>query len=94
MKISEVTLQDVKNYCKVEDNTEDSLFTIILTAVKNHIKSYTGLTYETMDTKEDLTMALLILVNEMYENRQYTVQNDKINMVIKSILDSHCVNFL
>jgi len=94
LKISEVTIQSLKDYAKVDYNDDDALFSIILAAVKAHILSYTGLSSDNADLKEDLTIALFVLANEMYENRQFTVQNDKINTVIKSILDSHCINLL
>jgi uncharacterized phage protein (predicted DNA packaging) len=94
IKISEVTIQNIKDYLRLEDDTEDTLISTILVAIKAYIKSYTGLTIEFMDTKEDLTIVLMILANEMYENRQYTVEKDKVNKVVQSILDMHCVNLL
>lgn len=94
MKISEVTIEDLKDYARVENTEEDNVFNIILSAVKSHILSYTGLNIDSADLKEDLTMVLFVLANEMYENRQFTVQNDKVNVVIKSILDKHCINLL
>lgn len=94
MKISVVTIADLKAYAKDEDNIEDNLWTDILIGAKEFVKSYTGLDSAGMDSHEDLTIALKVLANEMYEQRQYTVQNDKVNVVIKSILDRHCINFL
>lgn len=94
MKISEVTIQDLKEYANVEHELDDKLFSNILLAGKSYIKSYTGLTSEQMDTKEDLPIALMVLSNEMYDNRTFTVQDDKVNKVIKSILDMHSINLL
>lgn len=94
MKISEVTIEDLKEYAVVSHNLDDKLFTNILAASKAYIKSYTGLTLEEMDTKEDLTIVLMILCNEMYDNRAYTVENDKANKVVNSILDMHSINLL
>lgn len=94
MKISEVTITDLKEYANVDHSLDDNLFHNILLAVKSYIKNYTGLTIEEMDNKEDLTIALMILCNEMYDNRAYTVENDKTNKVVNSILDMHSVNLL
>jgi uncharacterized phage protein (predicted DNA packaging) len=94
MKISEVTLQDVKDYCKIEYSDDDVIINSILIASKSYIKNYTGLTDETVDLKEDLTIALLVLCNDMFENREFIVQKDKINLVVKSILDMHSTNYL
>lgn len=94
MKISEVTTQELKDYAHVYHDLDNILFTSILAACKSYIKGYTGLTTEKMDEKEDLTIALYVLSNELYDNRTFTVENDKVNTVIKSILDMHSVNLL
>ncbi|MDF2788680.1 MAG: hypothetical protein K0S80_1778 [Neobacillus sp.] len=96
MKISQVTRQDLMEYAR-EYNDEPEItktFDNILVACKSFIKSYTGLSDDQMDTKEDLTIALMVLSNEMYENRVFTIQNDKVNVVIKNILDMHSINLL
>lgn len=94
MKISEVTMQDLKEYARVDFLDDDYLFENILKACKSYIRGYTGLTLEVMDEKEDLTMVLFVLSNELYDNRSFTVQNDKVNTVIKSIMDMHSINYL
>lgn len=94
MKISEITIEELKSYANVFHSEDDNLFKSILAASKAYIKNYTGLTTEQMDLREDLTIALYVLSNELYDNRSFTVQNDKVNTVIKSILDMHSVNLL
>jgi uncharacterized phage protein (predicted DNA packaging) len=94
MKISEVTITDLKEYANVDHALDDNLFQSILVATKAYIKGYTGLSVEQMDAKEDLTIALMILANEMYDNRAYTVENDKANKVVNTILDMHSINLL
>ncbi len=94
MKISEVTIETLKEYANVEHNYDDKIFTNILIAAKSYIKSYTGLSDEQVDKKEDLTIALMVLCNEMYDNRVFSVQDNKANTVIANILDMHSVNLL
>jgi hypothetical protein len=94
MIISNVTIEDLKEYARVYDNEDDNLFHSILLACKTYIRGYTGLTFEQMDEKEDLTIALFVLSNELYDNRTFSVQDDKVNVVIKSILDMHSLNWL
>lgn len=94
MKISEVTIVDLKNYAKIDFEEDDKLFSDILTACKMFISGYTGLSTLQLDTKEDVTIVLMVLANEMYDNRAYTVQNDKLNPVVKTILDMHSINLL
>jgi hypothetical protein len=94
MEISLVTIQDLKDYAHVYHFEDDILFMSILGACKSYIKGYTGLSVEQMDEKEELTIALFVLSNELYDNRTFTVENTKVNTVIKSILDMHSVNLL
>ncbi len=93
MKISEVTINELKEYANVEHDLDDKLFNMI-SAAKSYIKSYTGLTLEQIDDKEDLTIALMTLTNEMYDNRVFIVQDIKLNTFISSILDMYSVNLL
>jgi uncharacterized phage protein (predicted DNA packaging) len=94
MKISEVTIDDLKEYANVEHDYDDVMLNNILLAAKSYIKGYTGLNEEQIDSKEDLTLALLVLCNEMYDNRSFSVQDNKSNFVIKNILDMYSINLL
>ena len=94
MKISEITLKDIKDYLHVYHVFDDQLITAILIASKNFVKNYTGLTTEGLDDKDDLSMAVFILASELYDNRAYTVENTNVNPVIEAILNMHSVNLL
>lgn len=186
MKLSEVIIDDLKQYANVYTSDDDNLFTVILIAGKSFISTYTGLPLirdpntpmvnpvsagafsitgtstagytinatlpdntvlistvlsdgtwtinipvgETLnkgdvinvtktnpagnvsaptmvvvgntsapypqccDDYEDLTIVLFTLANEMYDNRDFVVDNDKLNFVVKQILDSYSVNLL
>jgi N12 class adenine-specific DNA methylase len=94
MKISEITLKDIKDYLHVYHILDDQLISAILIASKSFVKNYTGLTNEGLDAKEDLSMAVFILASELYDNRVYTVENKDVNPVIEAILNMHSVNLL
>lgn len=96
MRVSEITPGELAKYAR-EDETDTeilSTFTIILSAVKAYIKGYTGLSDEQLDTKEDISITVFILANEMYENRIFTVKDNNINKVVQTILDMHSINLL
>ncbi len=93
MKASEVTIAELKAYCRAEDE-EDSVFQIILDACKAYIIGQTGLTTEQMDRYEDLTMAILILGSDMYDNRAYHQKEAKPNLAVKAIIDQYQMNIL
>jgi uncharacterized phage protein (predicted DNA packaging) len=94
MKINEITLKDIKDYLHVYHNEDDTLISAILTASRSFVKNYTGLTNESLDSKDDLSMAVFILSSELYDNRAYTVENNNVNPVIEAILGMHSVNLL
>ena len=93
MKFSEVDVEIVKEYANAYD--EDSgLLKIILEGAKSRVKSYTGLSDDELDLHEDITIALLVICNEMFENRVYSADSSKANILISSILDSYSQNLL
>ena len=94
MKISEITVEEVKNYLHVYHDEDDGLISAILIAAKAFVKNYTGISPEKLDISEDLSMAVLILSSELYDNRVYTVENNAVNPVIQALLDMHSVNLL
>ena len=91
MKLSELTIEEAKLYCRAEDE-EDEVFEIILDACRAFIRGQTGLTDEEMDKYEDLTMAALILASDMYDNRTYQQKETKVtaNLAAKAIIDQYC----
>lgn len=94
MTLNELDLATVKNYLRVDDNDDDAAIGNMLTAAKSFIKGYTGLSEMETDYHDDLTAAALVLCAEMYDNRLYTVETDKLNPIAKSILDLHAANLL
>lgn len=95
MNISEVTIENLIDYCNAYDDEQTKReMTIILSGVKAYIKSYTGLTNEEMDEIEDLTLVLLAICADMFDNREFTVESNAVNSLYKSILDMHSMNYL
>jgi uncharacterized phage protein (predicted DNA packaging) len=98
MKISEITIVELKNYLHVYHTEDDNLISAILIASKAFVKNYTGLTDDSLnmsgDSSDDLSMAVFILASELYDNRSYTVDKTSVNPVIQTILNMHSVNLL
>lgn len=94
MKISELTLDTVKQFLRVEHTEDDGLIGATLTAATAYALSYTGLTAEEADGLPDLTIALLVLCSEMYENRRASVETDRENPVVRTILGMHSRNLV
>lgn len=94
MKISDITIEDLKKYANVFHDEDDDLFDSILTSCKSYIKGYTGLDDVQMDDREELSIAIYVLSNELYDNRMFTVDKNKVNFVVNSILSMHSFNLI
>ena len=94
MKISEITPEQVVEYARMDAEGGDISPAALLAAAKAYVKSYTGLTEAEMEGHEDISIAILALCSDMYDNRQMTVEKSNVNRVIQSILDLHSVNLL
>ena len=97
MKLSEIDVPFVKEYLRQDGDEDDKLIRAILEGAKNYIVKYTGQSLEKLEESEDLTIAVLVLVAEFYDNRTISV-NERINLRINSMLESlisrHSVNLL
>ena len=95
-KISDVTYSDVADYIHVYDLTDDEINTLntLITVAKSYIQQYTGRTETEIDGYSDLVIVLLILIQDMWDNRTLYVDKSNLNNVVKSILNLHSVNLL
>ena len=79
-----------------ENLTEEDL--TLIQAMQDAAVSYcagqTGLTKEEMDEHEDITIAVLTLISDMWDNRSMSIDRSNINRVIDTILGMHCINLL
>ncbi|MBR1751908.1 MAG: head-tail connector protein [Ruminococcus sp.] len=95
MCVSDIDLNSLKKFCREDfDDQDDMLEDIILPSAKSFVISYTGLNETELDDHEDITIAVLVLSAEMYDERRYTVDSANLNPLVKSILDLHCNNLI
>lgn len=96
MKISELTPQIVKDYCGISDSDSDDIIEkALLPAAKAYIIGYTGLTAEQCDEHEDIAIACMVLVNDMFSQRDYTISmHRQVSPTVKTILGMYAVNYL
>lgn len=95
-KVSEVTSTDIAEYLRVGEVTasEDGFLKTIIGAATAFMRKYTGLTAAQLDDSEDFVVALLVLCQDMYDNRALYVDSSNVNLAVQSILDMHSVNLL
>ena len=104
-KVSEITIQDVADYIKIDDYDESEIETY-LNVAKNYISNYTGIPEasedddeeeeetETLDSYADFVIVVYVLCQDMYDNRSMYVNGGNINKVVQTILDMHTKVYL
>lgn len=94
MKLSEVTIEHVREYLRLEPNADTSTLPILIASAKRYIINYTGKTAEELDKYEDVSIAMMVLVSEFYDNRRYLQDRNYSNQAVETILNMHSVNLL
>lgn len=95
-KVSDITPEDVAEYLRLDEVTEDDINTLntLILVAKDFIQNYTGRSAEDLDTYADLILVVLVLCQDMWDNRAYYVDKTNLNAVVDSILHMHSVNLL
>ncbi len=94
MKVSEVTTEYARDYCGRSDASENTRIETCMAAAKAFIKGFTALDDDRIDEHEDITIAYLVLINEWYTNRDYTVEKAATNPSVNAILAMYAENYL
>ena len=103
MKVSEITVNDIANYLRLSEISEEENKNIelFLNIARNYIENYTGIPQksedekaETLDTHPDFIIVVYVLCQDMYDNRVMYVDGKNINNSIRTILDMHTRNNL
>ena len=95
-KVSEITAADVASYIRLTEYTDEDTNTLnnLIGIAKAYIEQYTGRTEEQLDEFQDFVIVVLILCQDMWDNRTLYVDNSNLNTVVESILGLHSVNLL
>ena len=102
MKVSEITVSNIAEYLRLETGEYNELeLANLLTVAKKFISNYTGIPItsedplvETLDSHEDFYIVVMVLCQDMYDNRSYYVEKNNLNKVVETILGMHSVNLL
>lgn len=95
-KVSEITALDIAGYIRLDEVTTDdtNTLTTLLGVAKNFVSSYTGRTLEELDNYQDFVIVVLILCQDMWDNRTLYVDKGNLSHVVETILGMHSVNLL
>lgn len=95
-KVSDLTTVSVAEYLRLvdPDTTDTNTLTTLLGVAKDYITQYTGKTLEQLDDYQDMIIAVLVLCQDMWDNRTLYVDTSSANKVVESILNMHSGNLL
>ena len=95
-KVSDLTAANVSEYLRLVDpSTEDTnTLTTLLNVAKSYVSEYTGKTAAQIDEHADIVIAVLVLCQDMWDNRSLYVDSSNVNKVVESILGLHSENLL
>lgn len=97
MKLSELDLSLAKEYLRQDGDEDDKLIGAIIEASKSYICNYTGQSIDQLEEYEDVTIAVLVLIAEFYDNRTINVNdrlNLRVNTMLEGLLGRHSVNLI
>ena len=88
-KVSEITTADIAEYIRLGEvsDAEEKQLQTFLTVAKDYVTNYTAL--EDLDEYADLVVVILILCQDMYDNRSLYIDKNNPNKVVQTILDMH-----
>ncbi len=96
LKVSEITYEDVASYLRLSelDNDDENMLKNLINISKSFIINYTGRSAEELDKFQDFVIVVLILCQDMWDNRTLYVDKTNLNKVVDTILGMHSVNLL
>ena len=95
VKVTDLTIEHVKEYLRIDGNDEDQALTTMLAASKSYLQSYLKQKFTEFDELPDeFTIACLALVAHWYERREIQSAKDVGNeapYIFSALLDLHRV---
>lgn len=93
-KVSDITAESVAEYLRLDEVSEEekNTLTMLISIATSFIKSYTGL--DDLDKYHEFVIVVLILCQDMWDNRTMYVDSKDLNNTVQSILAMHSVNLL
>ena len=95
-KVSDITAESVADYLRLDEvtNSEINTLEMLISIATSYIKSYTGLDDAGVDKYPEFVIVVLILCQDMWDNRTMYVDSKDLNNTVQSILAMHSVNLL
>lgn len=95
-KVSDITVDSVADYLRLDEVTDSDKNTLatLISIATSFIKSFTGLDDDGVDKYPEFVIVVLILCQDMWDNRTMYVDSKDLNNTVQSILAMHSINLL
>lgn len=95
-RVSDITAESVAEYLRLDEVTdsENNTLAMLISIATSFVKSYTGLDDDGVDKYPEFVIVVLILCQDMWDNRTMYVDSKDLNNTVQSILAMHSVNLL
>lgn len=93
-KVSDIKPESVAEYLRLDEVNDDekNTLTTLISIATSFIKNYTGI--DDLDKYPEFAIVVLILCQDMWDNRTMYVDSKDLNNTVQSILAMHSVNLL
>lgn len=93
-KVSDIEPESVAEYLRLDEVTESEMDTLnmLISIATSFIENYTGI--DDLDKYPEFVIVVLILCQDMWDNRTMYVDSKDLNNTVQSILSMHSVNLL
>ena len=93
-KVSDIEPESVAEYLRLDEVTESEKDTLnmLISIATSFIENYTGI--DDLDKYPEFVIVVLVLCQDMWDNRTMYVDSKDLNNTVQSILAMHSVNLL
>lgn len=94
--VSEITYQDVAEYLRLDELSSSDINTLnsFIKSSVSFVSQYTGRTTEELDNYPEFIPVILVLCQDMWDNRTLYVDKTNLNKLVEDTLGMHSVNLL
>jgi len=88
---SVITSQEVKEWCRIDDDADDATIDLLILAAQDAASSFTGLFLDPLTCPPGIKQAIAVFVADLYANREGQTVGEK---TFYRLLSPHRVTFL
>ena len=84
MEPTVITAEEVRNWCRIDDDADDATIDMLILAAQDAASSYTGLLLDPLTCPAAIKQAIAVFVADLYANREGQTVGEKTFMRLLS----------